>query len=131
MAVTIGTDGSVTLPTGHNAKLHAWAADFAQTPVETTNYGDSGWRTFRGGLKGGSGAAVAWPFHNEVTSTPGFAAISSTGGSLTLTAATGCTYTGTAIISNIRHDTDIQGNARMTFEFVFTGVITETWDQTP
>jgi hypothetical protein len=128
--VAIGTDGNVTLPSGHAAKLMSWAADFSQAAIETTNYADSGWRTFRGGLKGASGAAVGFPFFDVASSTPGFQVIASGGGSLTLTAATGCTYTGTAIITNIRHDTDLQGNARITFEFQFTGAITETWDVT-
>jgi hypothetical protein len=131
--VIIGTNGNVTLPTDFSAALNQWYLTLEQTPVETTNYGDSGNRTYRGGLRGGAGSATGFPSFDAAASAPGWDKIADgtygAPAAITLTAATGCTYTGNVIVSGIAFGHDLQGNATITFNFVFSGAITETWDE--
>jgi hypothetical protein len=47
---------------------------------------------------------------------------------MTLTMSTGCTYGFEAIPSNLQIDHSVQGQVRVTWDFVCTGVIAETWD---
>ena len=50
-----------------------------------------------------------------------------TGVAFVLTAKTNCTYTGTAILSNVDIGVDVNGANTIRFSFVSTGAVTESW----
>lgn len=118
----------------HSAKIRTWSADFDMVTTETTAFGDA-WRQFRGGIRGGRGSATGVLSFDATSTNPGVTDANRLTGlsssTFTLTAAAGCTYTGAALVSNISISSDKTGDATCTFDFVFTGDVTETWDQTP
>lgn len=128
--ILIGVDGSVTLPSGHAAKIKLWNGDFQHEIVDVTNFTSGGYRERRGGLKGMTGSAMGYPSFDAASTAPGATSVASAGSSITLTAKTGCTYSFTAVISNIRFGVDVEGNQTITFDFVSSGTITEAWDVT-
>lgn len=122
-----GYTGGVTLPSGHAAKLSAWSADFDMTTSDVTAFGDT-FRQFAGGVLSGRGSASGSMSYAAASTAPGAFTTRQTAASLTLTIATGVTYSGSALLSNIAVTSDIKGgDAAITFDFVFTGTITETW----
>lgn len=134
--IVAGTSGAVTA-SGFNVDLDAWSARIgAEDTVawrtfaskwkskKNTGYGGSG--SFRGTIQYDASSTAPMP-----TLTGGVIDASSFEGvSLTLTAETGCTYTGTANITVV----DLQRTAgdRMigTFNFEFDGAVSQAWDQT-
>lgn len=136
MAITIalGLNGACALPAGNYAKIDRWEGNFGQDIHNITGFGDSGNKVFLGGLNYGNFTATGRPMFNVANSKPGYGTgltKDPVGATTTLTVASGCTYAGTSIIGNIRPSVDYNGEARITFDGVFSGTITETWDETP
>lgn len=135
MAETVicGRDGSVTLPSGHAAKLNAWSASFPVVLSNITNYSSGGYRELCAGIVSGSGSASGVMSHDAASTSPGFFASRTTAGTLRLTAAANSYIEGSAFISNISVQSDLNSNeATITFDFEFTGNISTSsaWDET-
>lgn len=134
--IVSGTTGAVTA-SGFNCDVDAWTTD---VEVDTVSY-----RTFENAWK--KRKNVAYGMTGQFTGTIQFDAAdtkpmpSSTGGtinntsfegvSLTLTATTGCTYTGTGNIEGINLSRSATDRMTGTFRFGFDGQPSQTWDETP
>lgn len=124
-----GFNGGVTLPTGIGGQAHSFTlnSDMATKPVH--RYGGTRFGQFRGGIITGTGTVGIFYRMGASAVAPNFVAPAADGATMTLTAETGCTWSGTALMTRatIAHDfTDpaVQG----TRDFSFTGTITEVWD---
>lgn len=107
--------------------IRAWSATAPMDTIETTGFSDS-FPTYRGGMVGMSGSASGTLLRGAAGTAPSaFDARRRDGLTLTLTADTGCTYSGTALLTDIEYGVEKRGEASVTFRFVFTGTITETW----
>ena len=134
--IVAGTDGAVTAA-GFNVDLDQWqAAIGAEDTVnwrtfstlwknkKNTGYGGSG--SFRGTLQSNASSTAPMP-----SLTGGVIdAASFEGVSLTLTATTGCTYTGTANITIVNTTRDANDRAIVTCNFEFDGEVSIAWDET-
>lgn len=144
MAVTIqGTGGACKLihltdETGFIAKLDLWSASSDFGLLQTTGFGDKGYRTFEPTICRVKGSASGM----VVTSTPPVAAGAipvspnpfvpgSCKGEVVLTAATGCTYTFNANITGLTITRPEDGKVTVSFDFSSDGVVTQAWDVTP
>ena len=137
-----GPGGGVTLPTGFVAKIMEWSANVEIRNVETSGFTDNGNTTYEptaiamSGSASGTGeydTAVTPTLSTTPFPTANFGStptITGWKGSLTLTAQTGCTYAGTAVFTNVRFARRFDGKLDITFDFKFTGAITETWAST-
>lgn len=128
-----GTDGAVTA-SGFNVDIDNWQGSIgAEDTVayrtfsslwkskKNTGYGGSG--SFRGTIQHGAASTEPLP-----TLTGGVIdAASYEGVSLTLTAKTGCTYTGTANITIFNIVRDANDRSIGTFNFEFDGEPSQTW----
>lgn len=129
-----GTGGDVSLPTGFGAKLASWTANIDVTVVDTTGFSDNGWRSRRPtkvqltGSASGTVDDTSLPLNGSLPSST--AGLSNAKGSFTLTAATGCTYGFTGVISRVSMTRANDGKGEITFDFTSTGTVTQTWDQT-
>lgn len=133
--IVSGITGDVTA-SGFNVDVDAWTAEIQ---VDETAY-----RTFSSPWKRRKN--VAYSMQGQFTGVVQFDAAdtkpvpSSTGGtvtnasfegvSLTLTAHTGCTYTGTANITGVSLERGATGEMKGTYRFAFDGQPSETWDET-
>lgn len=133
-----GVGGGVTFVTGFYAKFTAWTANITNETVETTGFSDAGNSTNEsGGPIKLEGTAVGVAQFDATTTallpsgalgaTPTF---SSWKGTMTLTATTGCTYAFTAVISGMATGRQYNGRMEVTYSFVSSGAITQTWDET-
>ncbi len=131
-----GTTGAVAA-TGFNIDLDQWAAEITADTVR--------WRTFSNLWK--KSKNVAYQMQGSFQGTvqyddPNTAPVpTNTGGTineaafegvtLTLTAFTGCTYSGTANVvgSNLQRSAD--GRMTGSFRFEYDGQPSQTWDETP
>jgi hypothetical protein len=129
----IGVDGDVDLPAGHNAKIDSFQFTAGRRPVPTTGFGDTH-ETVELGLAYSAGSCGGTPQYDATTTKPGFAAIGPdaagvVGGTLTLTFATGCTVAQPVKITDLTGTSVVDGAARISFNWLGSGVITETWDE--
>lgn len=125
----IGNDGSVTFLSGHNVEANSWSLTINAVVSDTTAYGDT-FRTFRGGVKQWSGSVSGFMSFDATSTAPSVDDFSGTPAAITLTAATGCTYGGSVIISNVVINTTKTGDATISFDLQGSGTLTETWDET-
>ena len=117
MAEVHGKNGSITY-SNITAGVHSWELTIESDVVETTDFADAGVKTFILGGKGWSGSCEAnWDAAN--TAVPGNAA-----SDLVLTAASGKTYTGSAIIKTMVVKTTVNDENRATYTFQGTGPLT-------
>lgn len=137
-----GPGGSVSLPTGFNGKLDVWSASLDMVEVITTGFDDggnttgdiveqrfTGSATATGQFDGTSTAPIPSALLDGAALAEGdFAANAK--GSITLTAATGCTYAFTANITSVAFNRAHNGKLELTFNFASDGPITQTWDET-
>jgi predicted secreted protein len=128
-----GTSGNFSIG-GHKARIAAWSASFVQDVNDASGFASAGWRENLGGMKVMRGEASGYLTYDAASTAP-VATITEandvTGQAFTLTCVTGCTYGGTAIVSNVVVGHSISGNASVSFSFVSTGAVTETWDVAP
>ncbi len=118
MAEVAGYGGSITY-TNLTAGVKSWTVDYVADMLETTDFGDSGKRTYAAGLSGWTATAeVNWDAAN--TAAPGDSA------SLTLTADTGDTYVGTALIASMSVGVSVDGLNTATYSFQGSGALTIT-----
>lgn len=119
MAEVHGKGGSITL-SGLTAGVHSWELTYEADTVESTDFADAGVKTYVLGGKGWTASCEAnWDAANTVA--PGDAAAA-----LTLTAAAGKTYAGSAIITGMTVKTTKDDINRATYQFQGTGALTIT-----
>lgn len=132
-----GPGGGVTLPTGCTGHIAAWSATVEMEDVETTGFAEVGNRTFdattimiSGAFVGtgqqGSGSNTLLP-STATGSTPAMSAWKST---ITLTAATGCTFAFPVLIKAVALNRPQNGKLDIAYTFKSTGAITQTWNYT-
>ncbi len=128
-----GISGSFLL-TGHHARVSQWDAVITQDVNDCSGFGQAAnWRENLGGMKVLRGSAAGYVTTAAASTAPAAdftASNDATGIAFTLTCKTGCTYTGTAIVNNVRVGTGINGNAVISFDFVSTATVTEAWATT-
>jgi hypothetical protein len=134
----IGNDGSIS--TGvfnqasddatHNALINYFEVSFPRVVTNVTGFAHTLQRN-RLGLMSIDGMLRGMPLFDAASTSPGVKDRVSTGSSVTLTVATGCTYAFTAAFSNFRFTSDKQGNAEFEAQFVNgdSDTLTETWDE--
>jgi len=121
MAELAGYGGSITF-TNFQTSAKQWTSDISVDMLDITDFGDGGYRTFKGGLKGGT-ATVTYNWDVANTAALGDSA------TLTLLVTTGLGLNGTAFLSGISYSTAVDGIVECTASFTFSGTI--TIDTTP
>lgn len=122
-----GVEGAFAL-TGHNAQVARWAATITQDVNDASGFG-SRWRQNVGGQLSLSGEAAGYLKTDGSSATDPKADMTATGDqqgiAFTLTVCPNWTYTGTAIVRNIRVGSDVNGNATFACSFESTGTVIE------
>jgi len=135
MATIQGTLGDATLigtgaTTAFDAKLDMWSAALDTGVVQTTGFGDAGYRTHEPTIGRMSGSASGMLI-TEFAPVP-VLALGATfdptkcKGSVVLTATTGHTYTFNALISNVRITRPNDGKPSVSFDFRSDGPVTQS-----
>jgi hypothetical protein len=125
MARIVGNEGSVTFGT-HNLTANAWSMSVSRVVNDVTAYGDNS-SNFRGGIPTYTGSVSGFM---DDSSAPALGYANFQTGdtvSVVLTAQTGNTWTGTAVVSGVSIGTSKTGDATISFDFSFTGDVTEAW----
>ena len=119
MAEVAGKGGSITF-TNLTAGVKSWTADISGDALETTDYADSGHRTFIAGLDGWTASVeLNWDVANTV-------AVGDSA-TLTLTIVSATThYSGTALVTGISVSSIVDGLVTATVSFQGSGAITLT-----
>lgn len=134
----VGNDGSITMPTGHNAVINAWTGSISQVVSETTGFSDS-FRNYRGGVMGMRWTASGLPKADAATHSPlpdstDTLAMDVAGATITLTVAEAVSgassYAGSAIIESLDISVNKLGESTLNYSGVISGTITQTWDET-
>ena len=128
MARIVGNEGAVAFAT-HNLTANAWSMSISRVINDVTAYGDAstnvrgGVPTYTGSVSGFMDDSSAPNLGNSLTD------YWETGDTvaLTLTAQSGNTWNGTAVISGVSVSSSKTGDATISFDFTFTGNVTETW----
>lgn len=109
-----GYGGSIS-GTNAGTEIKKWSATVKVTLLDATSMASSGWEEFILGLSGCSGTF-------DCIGTAPKKGTSAT--SLTLTAASGRTISGSAIISDVAYNVPVEGVVGYTATFKFTGSVT-------
>ncbi len=118
MAEVHGKGGSLTY-SNLTAGVHSWELNYEADVSEVTDFADAGVKSFIVGGKGWTASAEAnWDSAN--TAAPGDSA------TLTLTAVSGKTYTGTGIVKSMNVKATKDDVNRATYQFQGTGALTIT-----
>lgn len=131
MATYAGKEGSVTFGGSSIGELKSWSLNADVEMLDDTAMGDD-WRTVKGGLGSWSGTATA---HLDYDDTAQAAAIvdilasSPSGDSVALVflAASGKTFGGNALVSNVSMTADLGNVIEVSFTFTGNGALTPTW----
>jgi len=121
MAVVNGSGGSVSFGAGsqYDSNVHSFTLSYSEDMLETTAYTATA-KTFIGsGVTEWSGTYEAYLDGTAVLAGPGIAAAT-----LTLTGASGRTYAGSAMVSNINLNHTINGLPAVSATFRGTGALT-------
>ena len=121
MAEVVGKSGSITC-TNLTAGVKAWSLNLVGDTLETTDYADSGHRTFIAGLDGWTGSCeVNWDTANSSL------AVGETIDAL-IFSVVGATekYTGEAIVTGISVSSSVDGLVTMSVSFQGSGACTLT-----
>ncbi|MBA7552484.1 hypothetical protein ES705_45048 [subsurface metagenome] len=116
MAEVAGKGGNITCA-NLTVGIKAWTLDLAGDALETTDYGDSGHRTYIAGLDGWTGSCeVNWDATNKSL------VIGATLATLVFTVETGDYYTGdSAIVTGISIGHTVEGIVTMSVSFQGSG----------
>ncbi|MEO0966429.1 MAG: hypothetical protein AAFY08_15090 [Planctomycetota bacterium] len=131
-----GTTGAVTA-TGFNVDVDGWQATTGAEDTVGYRTFSSVWKSKKNVGYGGSGSFTGTVQFDDTGTAPmpsltggEIDAASFEGVSLTLTATTGCTYTGTANITTVAVNRSSGDRMTGTFNFEFDGPISIAWDET-
>ena len=126
MARITGNDGNFALAT-FNLVANSWSMTVTPTVTDVTGFGDShkiavtGMATFSGSASG----------FLETDAAPGIEAGNLEGQSgvvVTLTAASGCNWTGSVIMTNCVINANKNGDTTISWDFQFITAVAITWD---
>lgn len=92
MAVITGATGDVTFTSGYVTNVRSWSLNIAVDEHDITDFSATTWALYMGGLTRWSGSFECWL---DDTAT----LVTSNSNTLVLTASTGRTFTGTALIT--------------------------------
>ena len=133
-----GNDGSVTWPQtwGGQTKLSSWSASFSRTVSDLTGFGDTGKRR-QLGILDITGSCGGYMARNHADAEPGADLIDGDdldGQQLVLissSVSTACSFTFTAVLSQMQINIDKMGEAAVSFNFeISNGVLpTVAWDE--
>ncbi len=118
MAAINGITGNVSFKTGSTTNVKSWSLDRVGDTHDSTDFTSTGERTFATGLKGWSGSFVV--NLDDTTALPDV----NQSAAIVLTASTGRTYSGTAILTGIHPSVSIDGLNESTIDFQGTGTMT-------
>lgn len=113
-----GKAGEVTYATGTVAGIKGWTLDYASDALETTDFGDSGRRTYISGLSGWSGS-----FEGNIDGIPK-ALGAEIALELKITQTDAQKYYGQAIITGSHPSVTVDGVAVISYDFQGTGELT-------
>lgn len=141
MTALVGNDGSITMPTGFTgALIRQWTANAEYVVSEVTGFTDARMRRHRRGLPLFRGSITGTASKDASATNPGAGATGGStgssagpgGSSLVLTVASSCTWTFTALMSNIGLGPDKVGDSGLTYEFIGGDAddFVEAWDVT-
>lgn len=136
-----GVAGNVALPTGFAAKLSAWSGTLEIQTEEVTGFDSGGCDEHEPIGTAFSGSATGTGTYDASSTTPILGALADGSvlalgdlegakGTITLTAITGCTYAFTGIMTSVAMERPAKGKFTITFNFLRTGPMTQTWDVT-
>ena len=141
MATIQGLGGTIALPTGYNFKVSGWQMTHTTGTEETTGFDDGGFEVHEPVFTRFEGSATGTIEYNASNTAPLPAALADGSGmalgdlddakgSATLTATTGCTYAGDVIITSSAINRTAKGRGEITVNFLGSGPLTQTWDET-
>lgn len=140
-----GYDGSISLTTNHNARIKTFNARVTRAVSDTTDYSATGMRRLLGifDVQGSAGGTLyndgtntaPFPTGTNATSTSSW---SRSGVNILLgfagksTSSTAAQMSITAVVANVGFNSDVNGDAGVTFDFQNSGGTypTLTWDET-
>ena len=125
MSRIVGNEGSASMGT-HTIVANAWSMSVSRVVSDVTGFADLS-SSFVGGLPTYTGSMSGFM---ETTSSPELdVAQFATGtvAAITLTASASRTYSGSAVISGVSISSSKTGEATISFDFSFTGAVTEVW----
>lgn len=126
-----GFDGDVAMPAAHGGEAFSWSIRSATAVKNVSRYGGGRFAKKRGGMIEPSGHIDLFLRQNAAATAPGLFDTAIDGATLTLTAATGCTYSGTAVFTNGTIDHAFADPAvAYGWDWEGNGTWTETWDET-
>ena len=138
MATIEGINGAYSPVTDFNVKAASWNGTLNITTVEDTGFTDNGWESHKPTKLGLSGGAAGVGEFDADGTTPipsavmqSTAGLSSTRGSATLTATTGCTLSATTQMQSVGFNRANDGSLELSHSFVTSGQVTLAWDETP
>ncbi len=127
----VGNEGSATIDT-HNIAINSWSMNISRVVNDVTAYADTS-SQFRGGIPTYTGSVAGFMEYDASSTSPSLSATDFETGdtvTITLTPATGCSYSGPAVISGVSLASSKTGDTTISFDFSFDGAPTETWDET-
>tara|TARA_R100000458_G_scaffold159_1_gene105 strand:- start:300 stop:695 length:396 start_codon:yes stop_codon:yes gene_type:complete len=130
MARIVGNEGTVSI-SGHGITANAWSMSVSRVVSDVTAFGDNS-SNFVGGIPTYTGSISGFMAKDAASTAPALEHTSFNSddeSDIVLTAASGCTYTGKGVISGVSISTSKTGDATISFDFSFTGDVSEVWDQ--
>ena len=119
MAQISGKAGEVQVAAATVAGIKSWSVDYVSDALETTDFGDSGHRTYIPGLDGWSGSFEGFKDGAPTGIGTEVALILKE-----LTTETGAKYTGQAILTGSHPTIDVDGVVAISYDFQGTGLLT-------
>ena len=95
MAVITGDTGTVTLSSGYVTNVKSWTLNIVADEHDVTDFSGSAWAVYVTGLKRWSGSYECWLDGTTAAVLPGY---DTDGAALVLTASTGRTFSGNAVV---------------------------------
>lgn len=128
-----GIGGDVAFSGDVNAVLETWSATLTVNTVSYAGFGEAFENTkpTTASMTGSAAGRIQF----DASSTEPFpltgsqADLTAYVNTITLTATTGCTYAGSAVLTNINVTRPHNGRADISFDFKFDGEPTSTWDE--
>lgn len=130
MTAENGYGGDVTwVGTKHSdftKNVRSWTIDYTADSLDTTDFSSTGDRTFIGGLRTWSGTyeCLLDGATAPLSDSANVGAVITGTDIITITAASGRTYTGDAIVSGIHPSVSVDGVNVITYDFQGTGALT-------
>lgn len=129
--VIAGCGGSVTMPGGFEAKFNNWKMKKTVSTIDTTGFVDGPYADdtpTRIGYSGSASGFLVTDAAPEPGPTGACSDLDATIGEIVLTAASGKTYTMTAVISDMSIEREANGKATVSFDFKSKGAtVVQAW----